>query len=94
MGTRDTAELGLLGVRIELIRDGAIVRTDTTAGDGAYGFAALAPGTYLVRERQPDWLPWSTTPDEVIVIVAAGDTLTIDFGDWNGRPTYLPLILR
>ena len=74
-GVRDAAELGLVGVRIELVQDGAIMRTDTTGGDGAYRFAALPPGTYLVREHQPDWLRWSTTPDEVTVVLAAGETL-------------------
>ena len=67
---------------------------DTTGGDGAYRFAALPPGTYLVREIQPGWLRFSTTPDEVPVTLATGETRTVDFGDWDGRPTYLPLILR
>jgi hypothetical protein len=47
-----------------------------------------------LRERQPDWLRWSTTPNEKTIALAAGETRTVDFGDWNGRSTYLPLILR
>jgi hypothetical protein len=34
------------------------------------------------------------TPDEVRITLAAGETRTVDFGDWNGRQSYLPLILR
>ena len=65
-----------------------------TTGDGAYRFAVLLPGTYMVRETQPAWMRWSTTSNQVTVSLAAGETRTVDFGDWNGRPTYLPLILR
>ena len=91
---QDPAEPGLSGVTVRLLRDGIQIGQATTAGDGAYRFAALPPGTYLVRELQPDWLRWSTTPDEVTVVLAAGETRTVDFGDWSGRRTYLPLILR
>ena len=93
-GRHDTGEFGLVGIRIELVRNGVLMGMDTTGGDGTYRFAGLPPGTYLVRERQPDWLRWSTTPAEVTVVLANGATLTVDFGDWNGRGSYLPLILR
>jgi protocatechuate 3,4-dioxygenase beta subunit len=66
----------------------------TTGDDGAYRFAGLEPASYLVRETQPTRLHFSTTPDEVPVTLAAGETRTVDFGDWDGRQTYLPLILR
>ena len=79
---------------VKLFRGGVQTGQATTAGDGAYRFAALMPGAYLVREVQPAWLRWSTTPDEVSVALAAGETCIADFGDWNGRATYLPLILR
>ena len=79
---------------VKLFRDGLQASQATTAGDGAYRFSALAPGTYLVREIQPAWVRWSTTPDEVSVVLMAGETRIANFGDWNGRQTYLPLILR
>jgi protocatechuate 3,4-dioxygenase beta subunit len=81
-------------VTVKLLREGIQIGQAVTRGDGAYGFAALPPGTYLLRERQPDWLRWSTTPNEKTIALAAGETRTVDFGDWNGRSTYLPLILR
>jgi photosystem II stability/assembly factor-like uncharacterized protein len=91
---KDLYEPGLIGVQVRLFRDGIQIGQATTAGDGAYDFAVLLPGTYIVRETQPDWMRWSTTSNQVTVSLAAGETRTVDFGDWNGRPTYLPLILR
>ena len=93
-GRHDAGEAGVASAQIELIQDGMLKDTDTTSGDGTYRFSALAPDAYLVREVQPDWLRFSTTLDEVAVTLAAGETRTIDFGDWNGRQTYLPLLLR
>ena len=37
-----------------------------------------------MREVQPEGLRWSTTPDEILVIVSHGETNIVDFGDWNG----------
>jgi hypothetical protein len=93
-GRHDAGEFGVEGVGIDLLQDGVLKRAGATGSDGTYRFAGLPPGTYLVRERQPDRLRWSTTPAEVTVVLANGATLTVDFGDWNGRGTYLPLILR
>ncbi len=92
-GHRDANELGLVGVQIRLLWNAQIIGTDTTSGDGTYRFAALPPGTYVVRERQPDWLSFSTTPDEVPVTVVNGQESIVDFGDWNGStpsPTPTP----
>ena len=92
-GRRDANELGLVGVQIRLLWNAQIIGTDTTSGDGTYRFAALPPGTYVVREHQPDWIRWSSTPDEVTVALAAGETHMVDFGDWRGRLIWLPLIM-
>jgi protocatechuate 3,4-dioxygenase beta subunit len=81
-------------VTINLFRAGLQVGQAITNADGAYRFAGMTPGTYRVAEVQPPWLRFSTTPDEVPVILAAGETRTVDFGNWDGRATYLPLILR
>jgi hypothetical protein len=93
-GERDPAEFGLVNIRIELIRDEAIIGAAMTAGDGACRFTALPPGAYQVREIQPDWLRWSTRPNEVTVVLAAGETRAVAFGDWNGRSSYLPVIIQ
>ena len=90
----DAGEPGLAGVTIRLLRDGVQVGQAATAGDGAYRFSALPPGAYRVREIQPAWVRFSTTPDEVPVTLAAGETRTVNFGDWDGRALYLPLVLR
>ena len=70
-GRHDAGEFGLVGVRIELIRNGLLMGMDTTDGDGTYRFAALAPGTYTAREVQPSWLHFSTTPNDVTVMLVA-----------------------
>ena len=81
------------GVQIALTIQGSTIFV-RTGDDGQYRFRNLMPGSYTVRESQPPWLRFSTTPDDVTVTLAAGETRTVDFGDWNGRATYLPLILR
>ncbi len=84
----------MAGITVRLFRDGRQIGQTMTGDDGAYRFTALPPGMYTLREIQPDWLRWSTTPDEVNVVLAAGETRTVDFGDWNGRPLWLPVIFR
>ena len=80
----------LANVRIEVVQEGrGHFRTATTNGDGVACTTSTAcpPELTRVHEIQPPWLRFSSTPNGVIVFVAAGDTLTIDFGDWNGRRT-------
>jgi len=82
-------------VTIYLFRwDEKIGETQTT-GDGTYSFTRLIPGSiYRVHEVQPAWLRWSTTPDEVSVPLSNGEHAVVNFGDWNGLPGWLPLLLR
>lgn len=93
-GSRDAEEPGLVGVTVQLFRAGLQIGQALTGGDGSYRFAGLQPGAYIVREVQPAWLRWSTTPNEVAVAVTNGGEVVVDFGDWNGRPFWLPLVLR
>ncbi len=93
-GARDAAEPGLVGVTIRLFRAGVQVGQAATDAAGGYRFSGLIPDNYTVREAQPAWLRWSTTPDEVQIALANGQHAVINFGDWNGRPTWLPLIVR
>ena len=90
-GQRDSGELGLPDVIVKLLRDGIQIGQATTGDDGAHRFAGLEPGVYLVREIQPGWLRFSSTPNEMTIALAAGETCITDFGDWNGRSAYLPL---
>ncbi|MEI6527725.1 MAG: SdrD B-like domain-containing protein, partial [Planctomycetota bacterium] len=54
-GSWAAGENRIAGVIVELIaRDGKVLATTTTDADGGYRFEGLAPGTYALRERQPD----------------------------------------
>lgn len=57
-GARDAGELGLKGVRVELIdASGKVIATTETDANGAYQFANLDVGKYTVRpEKNPDGL--------------------------------------
>jgi hypothetical protein len=57
----DAGEAGIPGVDVTLVGvddlGQAVVRTAVTLGDGRYAFEGLRPGTYELREAQPDgWL--------------------------------------
>jgi hypothetical protein len=93
-GTRDPGEPGLVGVTIELLTDGIQIGMTTTQGDGSYGFVSVPAGDYWVLEVNPTWLHYSTTPDEVPVTIINGVQNIVNFGDWNGRPAWLPFMLR
>ena len=74
---------------------GVKVGQTTTLGNGSYNFTALLPGrTYRIREINPPWALYSTTPDEATVSLHNGEHATVEFGDWNGLPNWLPLLLR
>lgn len=54
-GLRDTGELLIAGVTIELQDSGGSVLETLASGiDGAYEFSSLAQGTYAIVESQPD----------------------------------------
>ncbi|QDT69924.1 hypothetical protein MalM25_28680 [Planctomycetes bacterium MalM25] len=52
-GQIEETELRLLGVQIELYRDGGLVATTFSDGDGQWRFTDLAAGTYTVVKVQP-----------------------------------------
>ncbi len=94
-GVRQGGEPGLLGVAVNLFTQGTQIGGAATTGDGFYRFESLAPGSYEVRETNPAWLPRSSTLDTVTVALAAGQTRTVDFGDWAGlTPTPTPTATR
>jgi hypothetical protein len=93
-GAQETGEPGEAGVTIRLYVQGTPVGTTVTLDDGRYRFPSLSPGAYVVQEVQPAWLRYSSTPDELTVNLAAGQEAIVNFGDWNGLPIWLPLLLR
>lgn len=94
-GSQDPGEPGLAEVTLRLLRWDSQIAETQTAPDGSYRFAPLVPGAlYGVREAQPTGWRWSTTSDEVQMALANGQEAVANFGDWNGWPTWLPLIVR
>jgi len=81
-------EEGISGVTVELVLDGVVVGTTTTAtaagNVGYYQFTNLAPGTYTVREVQPaNWLDGKDKQGSKGG-VAGNDIITeivLDYGD-------------
>lgn len=80
-GIQDPGENGIGGVTVELVdENGNVVETETTSGDGSYGFIDVTAGDYTVREVDPDGYI-STSPNEVELTVDAGSSNTANFGD-------------
>ena len=48
-GRIDPSEKGLPGVKVQAVRDGRVVATDTTAADGAFAFDKLPAGSYTLK---------------------------------------------
>ena len=80
-GVRDPNEQRLPGVTIQLIDStGRVIRTTTTDSDGNYLIRGFAPGTYTVRELQPNGYGNGTPNDRVVDVPPLGIT-GIDFGE-------------
>jgi protocatechuate 3,4-dioxygenase beta subunit len=47
-------DTGLGGVTIQLLQNGKVIATTTTAADGTYSFTGLTPGLYQVQEVVPN----------------------------------------
>jgi hypothetical protein len=93
-GVRETEEPLLAGALVGLYANGTQVGSVTTQSDGAYGFASLLAGSYYLQEINPPEARFSSTPDEMSIVLAEGQHVSGDFGDWNGFATWLPLLLR
>ena len=90
----DVSEPGLTDVQVCLLQEDFQIRTAITGANGEYRFTMLTPGRYQVSEVQPADLRFSSTPNQGVIDLAADETSVVNFGDWNGRSTYPPLILR
>ncbi|MBN9119030.1 MAG: carboxypeptidase regulatory-like domain-containing protein [Planctomycetes bacterium] len=88
---RDPGEDGVADVTVELIRDGAVIESTQTDGDGKYLFAGLGMGAYTVRVTAPEDYGFTTPtgdPDgETQVSLDEGESETgIDAGLSSGDP--------
>ncbi len=75
-GQQDTSELGIPGVTVTLDE----VVTAVTDQFGNYSFATTVAGVHKVVESDPAGY-FSTTPNEVHVTVAPGNSYEVNFGD-------------
>ncbi|WP_222932384.1 IPTL-CTERM sorting domain-containing protein [Allochromatium humboldtianum] len=78
-GVQEQGENGLGGILVTLKRDGVVLATALTAGNGAYLFSDLPPGVYRVeRDIIPDHLATSPTP--LTVSLSIDGSATANFG--------------
>jgi protocatechuate 3,4-dioxygenase beta subunit len=85
-GIKDSAETGLSGWRIWLIRDSIHVDSMLTDGGGGYVFAGLTAGTYTVTESlQVNWI--QSTPDSpgthTVVLASGASASEKNFGNYQ-----------
>ena len=86
-GSLDPGEPGLQGWTVELLdSNGNIVATTTSAADGSYSFADVAPGAYTIEEiTQSGW--FQTEPQHPFfysVTATSGSSLSgLDFGNFQ-----------
>ncbi|TAE54679.1 MAG: hypothetical protein EAZ87_21690, partial [Nostocales cyanobacterium] len=52
-GTQDAGDTAVAGVTVELLQNGTVIATTTTAADGSYLFSGLTPGDYQVKFTSP-----------------------------------------
>jgi hypothetical protein len=93
-GVRDAGEPTLAGASVGLSMGASQVGLVTTGSNGVYAFESLLPGSYHVQETNPPQAPFYSTPDGIDVALVEGQHASVDFGDWPGLPTWLPLVSR
>jgi hypothetical protein len=78
-GVQQASEPGLPNVMVELLSDGAVVKTAYTLAGGDYSFTSVSGGTYRVRASAPAGMV-ATTPATAEVILAADGVGFTSFG--------------
>ena len=86
-GVQDSGESGINGATVQLLNSGgSVIDTDTTSGDGNYGFTNLVAGTYTVRVLPPSGFDQTfdldgTLNNQHTLTLSAGQSRTnVDFG--------------
>ena len=96
----DEGEAGIPAVRIQLFgADGStgdpVVFADAlTAADGSYRLDEIQAGTYLLVQTIPLGFVPATEPEVIVRVDGIDAVITINFGSWPHRRTYLPLLVR
>lgn len=91
-GNRGPDEAGLAGVVVRLLSaNGTLLDSTTTAADGSYGFASLAPGSYKVEVNLPKG--YSSTGGALQTVeVLANQQARACFGAINKDPGVLEVV--
>ncbi|MEW5841947.1 MAG: choice-of-anchor A family protein, partial [Bacteroidota bacterium] len=93
-GIQDAGELGIPGVKVELMQGATVVATATTDVNGKYSFTNLSNGGYTVRiaasnfdvggalysNGQTKWYASPNNSGSKSTTLNCGDDLTLDFG--------------
>ena len=80
-GAKNGEETGLAGWSIQLSKDGSTVNATTTAADGSYKFANLAPGTYALSEVAKEGWEQTVPQGSYTVELTNADVTGKDFGN-------------
>lgn len=93
-GLIDAGEPAVVGARVKLVLEGTVIATDFSDGLGQYEFTNLPANTYGVNQQQPLGFPYSTTPNIRTVILPEDGAAEVNFGEWVGLRSWLPLLMR
>jgi hypothetical protein len=97
-GQRDPGELGLPNATVELWRDGVMLDSHITVGDGEYHFSGLSLGDYTLIEIPPSGFAASTPTTVQVTLSETHNVVVVDFGNYNPhvvtplRKVFIPLI--
>lgn len=93
-------ELGIAGVLVSLLdAEGVEIDSMLTDGDGKFVFDEIFAGSYTVVEVDDPEPYYSTTPNEVVVVLPTGDLMDVivNFGDFipeEGETTRIDFLIK
>jgi uncharacterized repeat protein (TIGR01451 family) len=76
----DDNEVGIPGVVVRLVQNGAVLQVVATGPDGGFTFPGVAPGAYTIEETQPAGYG-SSTPDRFAVVASVATPVFVRFGE-------------
>lgn len=96
----DEDEGGIPAVRIQLFGadggggDPVVLATAVTSTDGSYRLEEIQIGTYLLVQAIPIGFVPATEPEVIVRANGIDAVITINFGSWPHRRSFLPLLFR